>query len=225
MAFRIPGPKGCIWKIKMKFHTTGEEPPSWLSGDFFPKMTWQQVRKIAFVVAGRLWNSTHRILCYSNTFQISPQQSGEFPFGLQFFNWCVSSITSSMSTSLPPFCWTDNYSRRTSPGGFHPFVFWKGIVRRHDGLKPCRRWRFIQKDPLWSLSREFIPILGKHRSCKSLAPTNKHQIYLMRQVHVLRVKTSGSYEDIQWSRLLFYSECLVCFGDSCSQSTSEHLTS
>lgn len=67
-------------------------------------------------------------------------------------------------------------------------------------------------------------ILGKHQSCKSIAQTNKHQICFMRQLHVLRVKTSGSYEGIQWSRLLFYSECLVCFGDSCSESSLEHLT-
>lgn len=36
--------------MKMKSHTTDEEPPSLLSGEIIPKVTWQQVQEIVFGV-------------------------------------------------------------------------------------------------------------------------------------------------------------------------------
>lgn len=209
-------------------------------GKWFPKWLGNRFKKLFLVC---FWNSTHRILFYSNTFyfvviplfffwefpfcsgspfysyrmdgtvghetlrgitfQFSPQQSGEFLFVSHAFHDAHLQASSHSFDS-----------------GFRHQV----VTPR--GLKPCRRWRFIHFGSTVILGKwEFIQwILGKHQWRKSIAQTNKHQICFMRQLHVLRVKTSGSYEGIQWSRLLFYSECLVCFGDSCSESSLEHLT-
>ena len=122
-------------------------------GKLFPKRLDNRFKKLFLVC---FWNSTHRILFYSSTFQFSPQQSGEFLFGP-----CISQHISSRLPAIR-LTWIPASSRDT--------VDWNLA----EGDVSSKR---VHCDP-WKMGIH-TRILGKHQSRKSIAQTNKHQICFM----------------------------------------------